>query len=285
MIPFSQNGPHEGPTRSVVPAAPVTREEPSQWPHALVTPPRDGTPHTGRPSEKRSWAGIDQQEIARLLELKVDQSPLPQVVADHNQRFPFAPRSEFRDRQVWLEGSYNPPTGVHLARALELLSIGFERIVVGILPYNPRKPRHEYEPLQHRIEMWKLLAEHYGVPLAKTPSDKGLWFCETGVRCHVERYRSWFDPERFILMGPDNFTHFRTTNMTWTLLAHRVPVWQHLQQYNRLYDNVFAHRVLVPTSQYVQHSTAIRRGQEEAHPAIASYVREHGLYGRKPVLG
>lgn len=272
--PDGERRPEETP-RSV--RSPSNAAFPDHWNQGAGEQPlRTSHSHSGL----QRWLGVKSAEIAEVLKLTVDHTPLPEVVSQHNKEFPFNPRKDFASKQVWLEGSNNPPTEVHMARALELFGLGFERIVVGVLPHNPRKPRHEYEALAHRIAMWKLLAKYYDVPVASNPSEKGLWFCESGPRCHFERYRSWFDPNRFILMGPDNFTHFRTSNMTWTLLAHKVPIWLHLQQYNVLYEQVFKDRILVPTTQYVLHSTGIRRGKLEPHPAIADYVRQNGLYGR-----
>lgn len=237
--------------------------------------------------------GLDfsHEQTPRQVEILSEDSPtiasveLPEIVRWHLEKQPFAPPANACERSLWFEGSFNPVNPAHIERVRQQLQdFGFKTVIMGIVPQNIYKDSSQIVDLQLRKEMIAVSLKHEGLPIAKSPNEAGVYITNSPADFHIQRYRTWANSERYLLVGPDNFQNYYENNLPWDQFFGGMPVVKHLAQsltrFQNLYDSLLGDRILVPDHEFAVHSTDIRTG-EAAHPSLETYFQERGLFGRE----
>ena len=198
-------------------------------------------------------------------------------------------------------GSFNPPTIAHLALAQHAHDVlNLDQVWWLVAPHNPDKPKHTLAPFADRMTMCELTAHGYPWLIV---SD---WEARLGTQQTANTLngiRQHHPHDHFVwLMGTDNLLHFHNWD-NWTDIYQTVPV----AVFSRPGD-IPAHTAtaahIMGTAQKPEQAVHLQAGQwmvfnntdmpisatnvraklakgetsDHILPAIATYIRQHGLY-------
>lgn len=199
-------------------------------------------------------------------------------------------------------GSFNPPTTAHLALAHYAHDqLQLDQVWWLVAPQNPDKPKKGMAAFEHRLAMCNLAAQD-DPWLIVSDWEARLGTQQTadtlkGIRQHNP------DIDFIWLMGADNLIHFHMWD-NWQTIPTSVPmaVFSRPGEVEAALQSVAAQELASQRAQANWHdlktgqwafftnpdmavsATAVRQalaaGQEPPHvaPAVANYIRSHGLY-------
>jgi nicotinate-nucleotide adenylyltransferase len=160
-------------------------------------------------------------------------------------------------------GTFDPPHQGHIDALLQLLSLGFQTVVVAPTTQNPYKSASP-TPLHHRVAMLRLAISHSGIPPQEHPfppsNDPSVFVSD------FEYNRVW----QFVEYWKDQFP---STSISWVVgedIADQVQSWE---RWSELKMDIVVLKERVAT-----HSTQVRSGEAAPHAAIVDYIAEHQLY-------
>lgn len=168
--------------------------------------------------------------------------------------------------RVLFRGSFNPFHEGHLSVVVELLERGYETVVISPVTTSPGKGTID-TPVPLRAEMIKSILRAEGIKIASSPDEPGVYVVGSRSEARKELTRALLSKTDFAL-GDDNDANYE---------GHSRWRWA-----KKLGED----RIVVVKSVSTVHSSAIRRGEVPAHPAIRDLIAENSLYGQgAPKLG
>lgn len=155
-------------------------------------------------------------------------------------------------------GTFDPVQQGHLEVIKKSLTSN-RVLVVAPTPQNPWK-LHPAAPLENRLEMLKLALNFEKIFFEEgTPQLGKVFICRYPYERSVELLRWWrnnFGQDIRWLVGPGD----KESTGRWYKWAEE------------------GCEVLEISSEYSFHSTDVREGNTQPHPAITEYIRSHNLY-------
>lgn len=206
-------------------------------------------------------------------------------------------------------GSFNPPHEGHIGIAVtSKKAIGLDEVWMLVTPGSPLKDPESYAPLDHRLEMCRIMTREFGVDQWLHPSDMERHLNTNQTADVLKHIKDTYPQHQFVwIMGADNLADFHRWSR-WQSVMDSMPIAvlarpnrndaaldseaakygekirlhdpKELARVSRGWCFIDHHQSLdVAASSILKQLRAGERGVPGLHPKVQDYILSNRLYG------